>query len=155
MQSDVYVLKIRKIQCSEKLKHSYLLGLLGCRARSQEDGVLHASSPLLLRVHLSVCRLTVSIISWLMQRLTGSRSSHFRASPGFTPFSISNSFVKESSTRLLARCSRTIPMTVGESRVSAPSTFAEPASWSALSLPLTPACPGQKIHCRRLILLVS
>ena len=94
---------------------------VGCTARTYDGGVLFASSLLLLRVHLSVCRLRVSIIL----------SPYFRDSPGCTTFSISISFDS-----MLASCSRLIQSWWVKGRVSTASIFAEHASWFAHLLAL-------------------
>ncbi len=112
--------------------------------RSSEEGLLYAFWPFLSRVHLSVDRLMVSIVSWFRYLLIRPLMLLFLP----TPFSIRMSSI------LAKWCSRTRAVTVGPSKVILSSTRAEPASLSALSFRCTTACPGQNIHWMRLIWLL-
>ena len=101
-----------------------------------------------INVHLKVWMVTVSVSNWLAHRLAGPWSVPCLPSPRATFFSFRRSRVYETSVLVTVSSSCTAARTAGGSMIRVSRISADPVSTSALSLPRTPAWPGEKTHTK-------
>ena len=142
-----------RLESWQNSSHFTYLVYLVVEPGSSQDGLLYSCLPLLYSVHLRVSKEMVPVRSCFVLRRIALRRSLVLPAPLMNPLFFRFMVVWLMSSLFVSRCSHTRDRTVAGSRVSVDSFTARSAKASARLLPLTPECPGQKIHrtlCRLL-----